>query len=46
MAKAEIKTRENEASVEDFLNGVTDETAREDCKKISAMMESATGAKP
>lgn len=46
MAKAEIKTKENEGNVEDFLNGLTDGNAREDCKKISAMMEKATGAPP
>lgn len=46
MVKTEIKTKENEGSVEDFLNEVADETVREDCKKISAMMEAATGALP
>lgn len=46
MAKAEIKTKENEASVEDFFNTVADENVRADCRKISAMMEKATGAKP
>lgn len=46
MAKAEIKTKETQASVEDFLNGVADDTVREDCKKISAMMKKATGAEP
>jgi len=43
---AEIKTKENEGSVEGFLNGTADEKIREDCKKIAAMMEKATGAKP
>ncbi len=42
---AELKTKETEASVEDFLNGVADETARNDSKKIAEMMEKATGAK-
>lgn len=46
MAKVELKTKETEASVEDFLSGVTDETARADSRKVSAMMEKATGAKP
>lgn len=46
MAKSELKTKQTEASVEDFLNGIEDEKRREDCKKISAMMEKATGAKP
>jgi nucleoid DNA-binding protein len=46
MAKAELKTKKNEASVEDFLNEIEDEKKREDCKKVSAMMEKVTGAKP
>lgn len=46
MAKAEIKTKQNESSVEDFLNTVEDERQREDSRKISAMMEKATGAEP
>lgn len=41
---AEIKTKENEASVKDFLSRVADETERNDCEKIAAMMEKATGA--
>lgn len=46
MAKAEIKTKENDASVEEFLDKIEDEKQREDSKKVSAMMEKATGAKP
>lgn len=46
MAKAELKTKLTDASVDDFLNKIEDENKREDCKKISAMMEKATGAKP
>ncbi len=42
---AELKTKETEASVEDFLNEIADENVREDCKKISAIMETATGAR-
>ena len=44
MAKAEIKTKETLASVEDFLNEIADENVREDCRKIAALMEKATGA--
>lgn len=44
--KAEIKTKENDASVEEFLDKIEDENQREDSKKVSAMMEKATGAKP
>ena len=46
MAKAELKTKKNEASVEDFLNEIADESVREDAKKISEMMQKATGKQP
>ena len=46
MAQAEIKTRETEASAEDFLNGVEDEKVRADCRKIARLMTVATGAPP
>ncbi len=46
MAKYELKTKKNEASVEDFFGEISDENARADCKKIASMMEKATGAKP
>jgi hypothetical protein len=46
MAKTELKTRETEASVEDFLNSVADENIRADCRKIAALMSEATGAAP
>ena len=43
---AEIKTKQTNASVEDFLNNIADEKVREDCKKIAVLMEEATGEKP
>lgn len=46
MAKIELKTKQTESSVEDFLNSIEDEKVLADCRKISAMMEKATGAKP
>ncbi len=46
MAKAELKTKKNEASVEDFLNEIADEAVREDAKKISEMMQKASKQKP
>lgn len=46
MAKYELKTKKNDASVEDFLGGIEDENVRTDCEKIAVMMEKATGAKP
>jgi hypothetical protein len=43
---AELKTKETNASVADFLNAIADEKIREDCKKIARLMQKATGAKP
>jgi Domain of unknown function (DU1801) len=46
MAKlAEIKTKETEASVEDFLNGIGDEQKRKDSFVLIKLMEKATKAK-
>lgn len=45
MAKAEIKTKETDASVEEFLNK-TDEGQRADSIKIIEMMKRATGDEP
>jgi hypothetical protein len=46
MAKNELKTKETEASVEDFLNGVEDEKVRADCRRIVELMSAATNAAP
>lgn len=47
MAKnAEVKTKVNEASVEGFLNSVTDEQARKDCFEILKMMKQVTKEEP
>jgi hypothetical protein len=43
---AELKTKETDAKVEEFLNAIADEKQREDSKKVSAMMEKATKANP
>jgi hypothetical protein len=47
MAKvAEIKTKENDASVEAFINSVPDEEKRKDSFTILDLMQKATGEKP
>ena len=46
MAKAELKTKKTEANVEDFFDGIADETVRDDSRKIAELMEKATSAKP
>ncbi len=45
MAKAELKTKQTQANVEDFFDAIADETVRDDCRKIAALMEKATSAK-
>jgi len=45
MAKSTNKTTETQNSVDDFLNGVTDETKRNDCFKLKELMEKHTGFK-
>lgn len=43
---AEIKTKETEASVEDFINKITDETKRKDSFEILKILQKATKEKP
>ncbi len=43
---AELKTKETEASVEDFLNSIKDEQTRNDCFEIAQIMEKATKSAP
>ena len=43
---AEIKTKENSASVDDFINSIPDEQKRNDCQLILKMMEKSTKDKP
>jgi len=43
---AELKTKQNEQSVEKFLNSITDKSTREDCLTILRLMKQATKAEP
>jgi hypothetical protein len=43
---AENKTQPGEASAEDFIAAVADPARREDCRRVAAMMQAATGAPP
>lgn len=43
---AELKTKVNDASVDKFLRGITDEAKREDSNKILEMMKKATKVEP
>jgi nucleoid DNA-binding protein len=43
---AELKTKENDANVEAFLNTVSDEIQKADAKRIMQIMQEVTGEKP
>lgn len=43
---AELKTRVNDASVVDFLNGVGDDQKRADCFELVDLMKEITGEEP
>lgn len=46
MAKAEVKTKVNDASVTKFLDSVTDEQKRNDCFEILKIMKQVTREEP
>ena len=43
---AELKTKQTDASVKDFLNQIPDEERRKDCLAVAKIMEEITGSKP
>lgn len=43
---AENKTQPTDASVDDFLAAVADDTRREECRTVCALMREVTGAEP
>lgn len=43
---AELKTKKTTASVSAFLNAITDDQVRKDCKAVAALMQTATKSKP
>ena len=43
---AELKTKQTEDSVEQFINGVADPKRRQECFTILEIMKQATGAEP
>lgn len=43
---AEIKTKQNAASVDDFINSIEDETKRNDCLEVIRLMKAATDEEP
>src|SRR5262249_33718344 len=46
VSMAELKTKRNDASVDDFLDAIKDEQVRKDCRAIADIMQKATKAKP
>jgi nucleoid DNA-binding protein len=46
MAKVELKTKVNDASVTEFLNSVTDEQKRKDCAELLKLMKQVTREAP
>ena len=46
MAKAEIKTKQTDASVDKFLKGLADKEQIEDARKVVEMMKKITGEAP
>ena len=44
--KAELKTKVNKASVEDFLNAIKDDGVRKDCLEILKIMKQVTKEEP
>ena len=42
---AELKTKQNKASVAAFLNAIDDKQKRADAKKVASMMREATGSR-
>jgi len=43
MAKVELKTKKNDASVKEFLGSIEDQQRRKDCQEVAKMMRKATG---
>ena len=43
---ADLKTKENTASVAAFINAIENETKRQDCRKILTLMKNVTQKKP
>jgi hypothetical protein len=43
---SELKTKQTDASVKDFLNQIADKERREDCFAVAKIMEEITGEKP
>ena len=46
MAKAELKTQQNDSSVQTFLNTVADEKRRKDALAVLELMQEVTGLEP
>lgn len=43
---ADLKTKATDASVENFVNGIADDSRRKDSQRVLKIMKSATGEEP
>ena len=43
---AELKTKKNDASVDDFISSISDDRRRQDCVAVLEMMREVTGEEP
>src|SRR5215203_108754 len=43
---AELKTKQTEQSVDEYINAIVDDTRRQDCRTLIELMSKATGAEP
>ncbi|AFN76035.1 hypothetical protein MROS_2805 [Melioribacter roseus P3M-2] len=43
---SELKTKPNKKSVKEFLNSITDENKKNDCRELAKLMEELSGDKP
>jgi hypothetical protein len=46
MAKVELKTKETDADVEEYIESIESESVRDDCRKIIQLMQNACQAEP
>ena len=46
MANADLKTKKTTGSVSKFIDSITDEKRRDECRQVSEIMKEATGADP
>ena len=46
MANADLKTKRTSASVSDFIDAISDESRRNDCRRLASLLKKATKSEP